>query len=779
MLFAKYGGAKHEDIEREMRAIGHHSFHRRLFYSRFERGRHAPGWIEKYGFDDPSRQPTATEMKDWAAAVAIRRAAVRKDTVRTASGSDRVQAEHSATERTIERAAEYRVARGGSFPDESPVATALGSDRAEVPESGPVDTAPGSDMRSRRSTEKDWAEFQIWLERVSPNMQWHFKHQVYIYRKLRRFYYGDIDRLMLFVPPRHGKSELVTVRYAAWEMRQDPSKNIIIASYSQSLANRFSRKIKGVLADDWVMSQAAAAGNAGARAGKAGASGLTDAAEAQVEQSPRTSASRSGTPAGGGACVPGPYPNGSPFPFASKRRANSDAEWETSLGGGLRAVGVGGGVTGFGADLIIVDDPIKSRAEAESATYRDRVWNWFNDDIYTRLEPDGKICLIQTRWHEDDLAGRLLREAAEGGEQWEVIDLPALAEGSKSEPPASAGGNEAAVHPTSVSEAVATGAPNVTVSETTTRSNLDNAEGTGVAGEGARAPVKPRVIGYPRLYSKLSEPPALAGGTNCDIELRAQNGDNVSVDPLNSHISTTPPLPPAHAGGPDRTDPLNREPGEPLWPERFPAEKLGRTRLKLGTYSFSALYQQRPVPADGGLFKREWFKIIPRAPHGLRWRRATDPGLTSSAKADYTASFRVAFDNQNNFYIDAGFRKQLEYPDLRRYVLGRMLAEKDTFEHGIERSAHGRALEQDLAVLPILRGKPLRGIDVKDGKVPRALPWIALAEQGKVFLTRGIWNRDFIDECLAFPLGTHDDQVDAVSLGFQMSRRTSSSLHRF
>jgi predicted phage terminase large subunit-like protein len=338
----------------------------------------------------------------------------------------------------------------------------------------------------------------------------------------------------------------------------------------------------------------------------------------------------------------------------------------------------------------------------------------------------------------------------------------ALAEGSKSEPPASAGGNEAAAQ-------------------------LNEAKAVDVSNERACAPVeescvpvaKPRIIGYPPLYSKLSEPPASTGGTNSDIEPRAQNGDNVSVDPLNSHISTTPPLPPAHAGGSDRIDPLDRQPGEALWPERFSAEKLGRTRIKLGTYSFSALYQQKPVPADGGLFKREWFKIIPRAPHGLRWRRATDPGLTSSAKADYTASFRVAFDNHNNFYIDGGFRKQLEYPDLRRYVLGRMLAEKDTLEHGIERSAHGRALEQDLAILPILRGKPLRGIDVKDGKVPRALPWIALAEQGKVFLTRGIWNRDFIDECLAFPLGTHDDQVDAVSLGFQMSRRKYGSLHRF
>ena len=83
---------------------------------------------------------------------------------------------------------------------------------------------------------------------------------------------------------------------------------------------------------------------------------------------------------------------------------------------------------GFGAGLIIIDDPVKSRAEAECQTYRDNIWDWFNDDLYTRLEPEGAIILIQTRWHEDDLAGRLLRESQEtGGEHWEVVSLPAVA----------------------------------------------------------------------------------------------------------------------------------------------------------------------------------------------------------------------------------------------------------------------------------------------------------------------------------------------------------------
>ena len=91
----------------------------------------------------------------------------------------------------------------------------------------------------------------------------------------------------------------------------------------------------------------------------------------------------------------------------------------------MLGVGLWGGGTGYGASLIIVDDPVTSRAHAESKKMREKVCDWFNDDLYTRLEPNGAIILIQTRWHEDDLAGRLLREAREeGGEKWEVVNLP-------------------------------------------------------------------------------------------------------------------------------------------------------------------------------------------------------------------------------------------------------------------------------------------------------------------------------------------------------------------
>lgn len=206
--------------------------------------------------------------------------------------------------------------------------------------------------------------YEEWLPATNRTWTWDWPHQLLIYRKLERITNGTSKRLMIFMPPRHSKSETVTVRYTAWRMIRDPKMNLILGCYNQRLANRFSRKIRRIA---------------------------------------------------------GEY-----TPLSKERRAVD--EWETAAGGTLCAVGVGGGVTGYGAGLIVIDDPVKNRAHAESIAFRESVFDWFNDDIYTRLEPGAAIVLIQTRWHEDDLAGRLLKEMANGGERWDVLSLPALAE---------------------------------------------------------------------------------------------------------------------------------------------------------------------------------------------------------------------------------------------------------------------------------------------------------------------------------------------------------------
>lgn len=117
------------------------------------------------------------------------------------------------------------------------------------------------------------------------------------------------------------------------------------------------------------------------------------------------------------------------FDTTLREDSQSKAKWETENGGYYIAVGVGGAITGRGADILLIDDPFKNRQEAESPLQRESVWGWYTSTAYTRLEPGGAVVLIMTRWHNDDLAGRLLElEAEEGNEQWEILSLPALAE---------------------------------------------------------------------------------------------------------------------------------------------------------------------------------------------------------------------------------------------------------------------------------------------------------------------------------------------------------------
>src|SRR6185312_6278773 len=102
--------------------------------------------------------------------------------------------------------------------------------------------------------------------------------------------------------------------------------------------------------------------------------------------------------------------------------------WALKQGGEYYAAGFGVGIAGFRADLAIIDDPIRSREDADSETIRDKVWDWYKSDLSTRLKPGGRLIVIQTRWHEDDLAGRLLEEMQRGGDHWDVVSLPAEAE---------------------------------------------------------------------------------------------------------------------------------------------------------------------------------------------------------------------------------------------------------------------------------------------------------------------------------------------------------------
>jgi len=200
---------------------------------------------------------------------------------------------------------------------------------------------------------------------AKPDFEWYPEHLAECRRALDSVTRGDCKRLMLFLPPRHGKSELATIHYTAYRLLIDQTLRVIVGAYNHGLACTFSRQSRRIAKE---------------------------------------------------------------FGFEFSDDQNKQNQWSSQHGGGLYAVGVGSGVTGYGADLLIIDDPVKSRAEAESPTYRARVMDWYQNDLYTRLHPGAAIVLIMTRWHSLDLAGQLLEQAQEGGEQWQVVSLPAIAE---------------------------------------------------------------------------------------------------------------------------------------------------------------------------------------------------------------------------------------------------------------------------------------------------------------------------------------------------------------
>ena len=192
-------------------------------------------------------------------------------------------------------------------------------------------------------------------------------HHELIADKLEAVERGDIDRLMIFMPPRHGKSELASKRFPAWCLGRDPKRQIIAASYNSDLANDFGRNVRNLVAEPEF---------------------------------------------------------GQVFPNVSLAADSQAANrMNTNAGGAYVAAGVGTAVTGRGAHIALIDDPFKDREEADSERRRELVWDWYRSTLYTRLMPGGAVVLIQTRWHEDDLAGRILEQEAD---QWTVLELPAI-----------------------------------------------------------------------------------------------------------------------------------------------------------------------------------------------------------------------------------------------------------------------------------------------------------------------------------------------------------------
>lgn len=222
-----------------------------------------------------------------------------------------------------------------------------------------------------------YADFSYFVDYDSEYRDRPGKHLDVLDETLMKVSTGEIKRLIVTMPPRHGKSERVSKKFPAWHVGRNPSDEIIVASYSIDLSRGFSRISRDTLTSN---------------------NGVFDAS-------------------------------------VDPNNKSSESWGIEGYRGGVTAAGVGGSITGKGARIAIIDDPVKNAEEANSEVMREKVWDWYTSTLYTRLTPDGRIVVVMTRWHEDDLVGRLLKKEAdeiqEGihvGERWTVINFPAIAE---------------------------------------------------------------------------------------------------------------------------------------------------------------------------------------------------------------------------------------------------------------------------------------------------------------------------------------------------------------
>ena len=414
----------------------------------------------------------------------------------------------------------------------------------------------------------------------------------------------QIDRLMIFMPPGHAKTEYVSRQFPAFAYGKYPSLRIVATSNEVDFARANNRAIQRIM----------------------------DSPE-YTKIFPETML----------------YSKGSRISSKSTYLRNSDEFEIVNHRGFYKCAGIGGNISGRRADIALCDDPIKDRAVANSPTQRNKIFDWFNDVLMNRVVPpqgEGRhkrVIIIQTRWHEDDLCGRLLDIAKNDPEivPWTVLSFPAIAE------------------------------PNAPSYDT-------------------------------------------------------------------------------------------RQEGEALWPEYYPIEKLLKEKLEKGSAGWASLFQQRPSPEQGSIFKREWWK---------RWE-------VLPALYDYLQSWDCTFkDTEDGSYVVGQLWARSRHNKAERYLVDQVRA-RMTFSETVKAirdfsAKHPEAqriLIEDkangTAVIDTLKSE-LSGIvpvNPKGGKITRAHAVTAQAEAGNIFIPKSArWVNDFIEELSSFPSGKTDDMTDCLT----------------
>lgn len=415
----------------------------------------------------------------------------------------------------------------------------------------------------------------------------------------------ESPRLMVTMPPRHGKSEATTRRFPAFAFGRYPDLSIIGASYSATLATEMNRDVQRIMLSP-----------------------------EYARVFPKT---RLGGPGAGSN---------------SKAIRNTDKFEIVGRRGSYRGTGVGGPINGLGADILVIDDPIKGREEADSKVMRDKVWAWYRGDARARLEPGGGVLLINTRWHTDDLSGRLLEAQKSGdkhAEHWKLINFPAIAE----------------------------------------------------------------------------------------------------------------------------EDEKHRKAGEALHPERYSLKDLKVLRATVGPRDWSALYQQRPTPDGGAIFKSDWLRFYTSASLPTRFDRLTmswDMTFKESIGADLVVGQVWGQVGADHYLLDQVRGRYGFVETVRQFIALSKKWPRATAKY-VEDTANGPAVIDTLkreidGIIPV---------SPKGSKVARANAVTYAFAAGNVYLPdKSIypWVDDLVSEVTTFPTVAHDDQVDAMTQYLSESKKT-------
>jgi predicted phage terminase large subunit-like protein len=409
--------------------------------------------------------------------------------------------------------------------------------------------------------------------------------------KLEAVARGEIDRLLICMPPGSAKSTYTSVFFPGWFLANYQSAAVIAASHTTELAEQFGRRVRNLVAE-----------------------------------------------------------HTKELGIVLREDSKAAGRWELESGGGYLGVGVGQAVLGYRADLAIVDDPHRSRESAQSEVERRNVWEWFSTDLMTRLRPGGRVVMISTRAHEEDLPGRVLSEMDKGGEIYETLILPAIAE---------------------------------------------------------------------------------------------------------------------------ENDPLGRKPGEFLWDDDkyYYGDTLRRHLATQSPMNWAGLFQQRPAPADGDYFLREWLKPYEKfpEPETLRTYAASDYAVTSKG-GDYTVHVVVGLDPRNRLYLLDLWRAQTtpdvwidQMLDMARLWKPISWAE----ETGQIKSSVGPFIDRRMMErkIPLYRQQ----FPTKHDKSVRAQAIRGRMALGGLYVpTKARRYAEFQQELMSFPTGKHDDIVDALGLVGQL-----------